>query len=136
MERWEKFTRGTGYLFIGAGAIWLLTHPPSAMTTALGFWLTIVWCGFILTSVPAGIAVFRGNFTREFICLPYFTGALVIALIHGYFRLNDDNGIRLALTTGLVLLLAARWFKIHNLVQRPIRRRKPRWPLTGTKLPR
>lgn len=137
MERWERFTRGTGYLLIGAGAVWLLTHPPSTMTHALGFWLTVAWCGFILTAVPAGIAVYLGNYTREYVCLPFFTGALVVALIHGYLRIDEDSVVRLSMVTGLVLLLVARWFKIHNLVQRPIRRRRTRrFKWTGIKLPR
>lgn len=135
-EFWDRVFRGTGYFLIGLGAIWLLTHPPTAMMTALGFWLTLLWCAFIITSIPAGLAVYKGDFTREFTLLPFFTGALVIALIFGWSRFSTapESGLRLFIVSGLVLLLVARWFKIRALVQRPLGRKQWRW--TGTKLRR
>lgn len=138
-EFWDRMFRGAGYLLIGMGAIWLLSHPPSGMTTALGFWLTLTWCAFILTSVPAAVAVFRGSYATEFALLPFFTGALVIALYYGWSRFAQapESGIRLFIVSGLVLLLIARWFKLRSLIERrPFVRRGGRpWRLTGIKLP-
>lgn len=137
-EFWEKVTRGIGYLLIGLGAVWLLINPPSAMLTALGFWLTLLWCGFIITSIPAGLAVFRGDYATEFALLPFFTGALTIAVMFGWsrFATAPESGLRLFIVSGLVLLLVARWFKIKSLIQRPARGGVRRWRWIGIKSPR
>lgn len=134
-EFWDKVCRGSGYLSFGLGAIWLLINPPTAMTTALGFWLTLLWCGFIITSIPAGLAVYRGNYATEFALLPFFTGALLIAVMFGWSRFASapESGLRLFIVSGLVLLLVARWFKIKNLFVRPVRGGVRRWRWIGIK---
>jgi hypothetical protein len=134
----ERLSRGLGYLIIGFGAVWLLMFaPPPAMTHALGFWLTLTWCGMIFTSIPAAYAVFVGDFTREYVLLPFFTGGLWIALAFGYTRLysSPEIGLRLYLLTGLALVLVARWFEINDLIERPILRGRPPWRWIGIRLP-
>lgn len=133
MEKTLNVLNGIGYLCIGAGSAWLLLHPPSSMGTALGFCITVIWCALMFASVPAGLAACRGKYVTEYVCLPFFTGGLIIALIWGYAHLDAENGTRIFFLTALALCYLCRFLMIHVLIKAPRPRRKP-W--TGTKLQR
>lgn len=116
----ERILRGLSYLGVALAAIWLLVLPPSGVGSDLGRTLTVIWCAFLLTSVPAAIGAFLGRYRAEYACIPWFVGALILALIHAWFEVSGgalEIAPRALISTALVFKVAARFVALHQLVK-------------------
>jgi hypothetical protein len=98
----------------------LLILPPSSIGSDLGRVLTVVWCGFLLTAVPAAVSTFLGKYRGEYACIPWFNGALILAVVHSWIQVctgSLDIAPRALTTTALVCFIAARFVTLHQLVK-------------------
>lgn len=130
----ERVLRGLGYLSVGLTAAWLLILPPSGIATDLGKLLTIVWSCFLLTAVPAALAAFTGKYRAEYACIPWFSAALILALIHSWILVFNgalDFAPRTLVTGAFVCLVASRFASLHQLVK--IRPKGDRWTRKSSK---
>lgn len=112
--------RGLGYLGVACAAAWLLVLPPSSITSDLGRILTVVWCLFLLTAIPAAVSAFMGRYRGEYACIPWFNGALLLAVLHAWLEVaaGDLNvAPRALITTALVFKVAGRFVALHQLVK-------------------
>lgn len=116
----ERILRALGYLGIGAAAVWILVLPPTSMASDLGKILTAIWCCFLLMALPASVAAFIGRYRGEYACIPWFGGAMVLALLHSWIEAVNgapDVTPRALSTTALVLFISARFVTLHQLVK-------------------
>lgn len=124
--RWEKFGRALGYLFtalIGFGAVCYpvngLSTGGTVMTTTerLGP-LVWVWALFMLTAFPAAVATLLARHRIEFILIPFFTTALLVANVSVWFNtISDDPTLiaRASASSALLCLLCVRWLALVRL---------------------
>lgn len=127
----ERWLRGGGYILVGTVGLYLLLDPPNGngrLGDALGYWLTALWCVFMLTGIPAGIAAILGRYRGEYMLLPYFTAAVVIADIRqfglgvqatwiGIEILDEQSFLRALLYGALALVYLARFVTLRRLVR-------------------
>lgn len=115
----ERITRGGGYVCVGMGGVWVMLNPPETLGSALGYWLMWLWIGLMMTAIPCGIAAFLGRFRNEYVFLPFFVAALIIANWNLWSRVIEtpDLGARAWTISGLILTLIARWFTLRRLVR-------------------
>jgi hypothetical protein len=121
-SRLERWLRGGGYMLVGSVGIFVMLHPPETLGPALGSMLGVfIWCSFMATGVAAGIMALMGRFRGEYIMLPFFTGAVMIAdanLFYRAFNEGDDGIMSRALIIGaLVLAYLARYVTLRRLVR-------------------
>lgn len=115
----DDVCRAVAYLFTALGGAWLFLYQPPIIRErgVLAYVLVLLWAVLITTAFPAALATYRGRFGTEYWCLPFFTGGLVLALIHGWTNLTEDSFPRVAFVTALALLFAARFFVLHQVVR-------------------
>lgn len=119
----EQVGRCLAYLFIGAvGVIVVATPDEEVLQTALGFWSAVVWALFIMTGFPAAIAALMGRYRVEYVLLPLFTAALLVANVYAWYRFgwvthDIDVVPRLCISTALMFLLAVRARTLHRLIK-------------------
>ncbi len=116
----ERWLRGGGYLLVGAVGIVTMLTPPETLAPALG-WGAITWAIAMGTGLAAGVMAIMGRFRGEYIMLPFFTGAVLIADVNLFIRaMNEhDEGIlsRALIIGALVLAYLARFVTLRRLVR-------------------
>jgi hypothetical protein len=108
-------------LFIAGIGVYTICNPdPLIIENRLGL-VSAIWSGFILTAVPASIAVLLGRYRIESILLPLFGSAIAVAMISVWGRvlLNAESDLiaRAALGTGLLCLLVVRGLQLHRIIK-------------------
>lgn len=137
--RWEKFGRALGYLFtalIGFGAVIFpveyLSSSVETTTSRLGggggamLW---VWSLFMMTAFPAAVATLMARHRVEFILIPFFTTALLVANVNVWFNTvyaDPTLMARASASSALLSLLCVRWLALNRL-----NRSSGLWTLTG-----
>jgi hypothetical protein len=119
----EQIIRGLAYMFtagIGAAVLTTSLHG-TLIERQLGF-VSVVWALFMLSGVPAAVCTLLGNYRLEYVLLPCFTAALLVANLLVWasilFGGADDSAIPRACTaSALVLMLAWRWRTLHRLIR-------------------
>ncbi len=115
----DDICRAVAYLFTAIGGAWLFLYQPPIIREqgALAYVLVLLWAALISTAFPAAYATYKGRFGTEYWCLPFFTGGLVLALIHGWQHIDPDSFPRVAFITALAALFAGRFFVLHQIVR-------------------
>lgn len=115
----ERGLRAAGYACIGVMGVLLLVFPPAQLGDDLGRALTPIWCAFILTSLPAAIAAAVGRYRAEYALIPWFTGALFLAVLHEWWKIPGGGYTTPAALydTALIFLLSVRFVTLHQLVK-------------------
>lgn len=120
-QRWRA---GAYVLVAGIGAYALAV--PGSLITQLG-WAVALWGAFMLTAIPAAVAVYLGRWRLESILLPLFGSALAIAILNVLLRIFDGvpgsvdderTLIPRALTAlALLCLLVVRGLQLHRILK-------------------
>lgn len=118
----ERWLRGGGYVLVGVAGTITMLNPPQNLGGALGSTaLLVAWCAFMATGIPAGAAALLGRYRGEYIMLPFFTGAIVVADINLFIRgfTEPDPSIltRAVIIAALCLAYLARWVTLRRLVR-------------------
>lgn len=124
----QRVLRGIGYLCIGASGVWVAVLAPDLMRNSLGVTLALIWCVCLLAALPAAAAAFMGRYRGEYIALPWFTFAIVVATAFVWVRVGFSPDIlvpRALMLTALCMSLGVRYAGLHKLVG--LRKEGPRW---------
>ena len=115
----DDFLRALAYLLTAAGGCWLFLYRPPLIETGgpMAVILTLIWAALISTAAPAALATYRRRFGTEYFLIPLFTGALVIALIHGYAVISAESVPRMMFVSALAVLFAARWWTLNRVIK-------------------
>lgn len=125
-SRWEKSGRALAYVFtalIGFSAVWfprVLTDEGENTADRLGMLLWI-WALFMATALPAAVATLLGRHRIEFILIPLFTVALLVANVNAWVTVTTDPTVmaRACASSALVCLLVVRWLALNRMNQTP-----------------
>jgi hypothetical protein len=119
----EQIARGIAYLFISGigGSVLLTSLMGSLIERQLGF-IAVIWALFMLAGVPAAVATILGLYRYEYVLLPCFTGALLMANVLVWFNIlfvttSTEAIPRACASSALVLLLYWRWRQINRLMR-------------------
>ena len=119
----EQIIRGLAYLFTAGIGVSVLTTSitDTLIEQQLGF-VAFVWAAFMLCGVPAAISTILGNYRYEYVLLPCFASALLVAnlLVWAtiWFGVADETAIpRACASSALVLMLVWRWRTLHRLIR-------------------
>ena len=119
----ERIARALGYLFTGAIGFSAVLFPietsPDYDSTEhrLGA-MVIVWAIFMAAAVPAAIATFAGRHRIEYILLPLFTVALLVANVNAWYNVTTIDptiAARACASSALICLLVLRWLQLNRL---------------------
>ena len=132
----ERLARAIGHTTLaGAGLYGAFVSLPKSLLLATNPVLLVVWALFMLTSLVAAHAAFRGQYLYEYAALPFMFGGVAIygvAITHMVVTgLNLASGVGMFAVTGLACYIVARWFSLNQLLHSPLRllfRRKSRRP--------
>ena len=130
----DRIARAIAYGFISVTGFVVLANAGTshAMQQGLG-WAALLWAVFMITAVPAAVAAFYGRYIVEYVLLPFFGVALLLAIgIAWFFVINDPTLLpRLAASSALWLLLLNRFLILNRVLRVPKDERKswtPRLP--------
>lgn len=126
----ERLLRGMSYFCVGLLGIWVLTqilipvhdHSPSLYVfSVLIKYLAIAWVLFLLVAFPAAVAAWLGKYQVELLCIPWFTGALLVADVASWVRVFEPGGNSamigsLLVTLALCVKLISRYVYLAKLV--------------------
>lgn len=123
--------RALGYLSVGALGLFVTLAPPvgGGVRSELGFAVTLIWSLFMSSSLVAVYATLRGKYRVEYVVLPLFTVALLVAVITGWAGVWGDppdwqKAARVVSATALVFFLIARYSILRRIV-RAVKAREP-----------
>jgi hypothetical protein len=108
-----------GYLSTAGIGISVLIWPPfNSVTHLLGGWLSVVWALFILTSLFCIPATIMGRWKVEYTLIPFFTTALLVAVVSVWMRSGGDPLAipRACTATALIFAYAARYTTLNRIV--------------------
>jgi hypothetical protein len=127
-ERIERALRATAYFSTGCAGLAVFLLPPAPTISVLGYTLSGMWAAFMLSAFPAAWGALRGRYRVEYVMLPFFGMAMVLAATSAWIRAGQDAGItaRACLLTALLLCFAARFAGLHLLVSGEVRRWTPK----------
>jgi MFS family permease len=122
--KFQTRLRALGYLFVSGVGWYTLFGPTFGHFTGSGSIhgpAAVVWALFMLTAVPTAISVLRGRYRLEFVLLPLFGSALLVAIANVLWRISFEGEhdliprtcMALAVLTGLVL----RGSQIHDITK-------------------
>jgi hypothetical protein len=122
--KFQTRMRALGYLFVSGVGFYTLLGPTFGYYQGNGSLhgiASIVWALFMLTAVPTAISVLRGRYRLEFILLPLFGSALLVAVANVLWRIATEGEhdliprtcMALAVLAGLVL----RGSQIHDITK-------------------
>lgn len=122
----ERRGRALAYAFTSVVGFASLTFPPLVvMENRLGA-AVVVWSLFILTSLPAAVASLLGRYRVEYVLLPLFGAALLVADINAWYSVFHDGRTdlisRASVATALVCLFATRMLTLHL-----VNKAEPNW---------
>jgi len=122
----ERIIRAAAYLCVGLAGLWFLLFAQASISSALGQVLTPIWACFLLAAFPAAVATLAGRYRPEYMFLPWFAGALILAVIWEWFRVAHGFGSapRSLINTALSCLFIVRFISLHQLVKVRIRGRR------------
>lgn len=125
----EVLWRAAAYLSAGSlGLFVMLAIPPDlGVRSVLGYWSTILWAAFMSTSLVAVYATLRGQYRVEYIVLPLFGVALLVASVVRWFGAwygfwdggvpDWQQAMRAASITALFCLLVARYVTLRRIIR-------------------
>jgi hypothetical protein len=119
----ERVLRASAYFLICASGLWSLAVPPghtgTTLPSTLGSCLTVIWSLFILTSLPAAIVTLLGRYRVEYSLIPWFSGALFMAVVYEWWKVSLGSEIvpHALFNSTLVFLLTVRFVTLHQLVR-------------------
>lgn len=122
----ERRGRALAYAFTSLVGFASLTFPPLViMENRLGA-AAVVWSLFILTSLPAAVASLMGRYRVEYVLLPLFGTALLVATINAWWNIitsgRTDVIARAAVASALVCLFITRMITLHR-----VNKAEPSW---------
>jgi hypothetical protein len=116
--------RALSYLFISGLGWYTMFGPAFGHFTGSGSihgWAAIVWALFMLTTVPTAVSVLRGRYKLEFILLPIFGSALILAAANAVYRIFDDGAHdlipRTCMALAVITLLVLRGSQLHQITK-------------------
>jgi hypothetical protein len=122
--KWEVRWRAVGYLVTGSIGLFVMLSIPSTsgVRSVLGFWIALVWSAFMSTAGVAAYATLNGKYRVEYVVLPLFGVALLIALVVGWAGVWGDapdwqRATRATSATALLFFLLARYVNLRKIVQ-------------------
>jgi hypothetical protein len=80
--------------------------------------LVWIWALFMVTALPAAAATLLARHRVEFILIPFFTTALLVANVSVWFNtVSDDPTLiaRASASSALLCLLCVRWLALNRL---------------------
>lgn len=99
----------------------LATGNDGGVRSQLGYWSSWVWSLFMLTALVAAVATLRGRYRVEYIVLPLFGVALLVAIVAAWVHFGFDpdwqRAARAASASALVFFLAARHTNLRRIVK-------------------
>lgn len=121
----ERVIRAAAYACVGLSGVWFLLFARASISSALGHILTPIWACFLLAALPAALATILGRYRAEYACLPWFAGALVLAVIWEWLRVAHgfSSPPRSLINTALSCLFIVRFISLHQLVKVRVRGR-------------
>lgn len=122
-SREERLSRALGYIFtglIGFSAVVFPVDPAQyGQSTGARLGLLIyVWAAFMATAFAAAVATLMGRYRVEYVLLPLFTFALLVANVNAWYNVTTIDptiAARACASSALVCLLAYRWFGLNRL---------------------
>lgn len=115
--RGERIGRAVAYLFTAGIGVYVLMapwlwHVETSMSVA-----PMVWAGFMITALPAAWATWQERHHIEFVLLPLFGSALLVALINTWIRAGEDPTLigRACASSALLCLFAVRLHSLHRI---------------------
>lgn len=105
---------------------------PKGVRNVLDYWPSLVWASFMGTSWVAAVATWWGRWRVEYVVLPLFGIALLVAISVAWIAVWGDpidwqKGARAASATALLFLLISRYVNLRRLI-RAVKAHEP-WTL-------
>ena len=124
-SRFEAVCRCLSYLSIAAIGIWVALQPMESnsatlgMSAALGHILTLIWAVLMATAAPAAVSALTGRYRTEYVALPVFGAALILAtgFVWGWAPAYPGLIGRALVSTALCFQLGIRFRTLHRLTR-------------------
>lgn len=119
--RGEQRWRAGAYLLVAAIGVYTIIVPGPLMQHLA--WAGFIWAAFMITALPAAVAVYMGRWRLESVLLPLFGSAFTIAILNVVIRLFDGEpdestlAPRALTALALMCLLVVRGLQLHRILK-------------------
>jgi hypothetical protein len=117
---WMKLAQAGSYLFCALIGVSVFLWPPvDSVTHTLAYPFAVyTWSAFILSSILCVPATILGKWRVEYLLIPFFTTALIVAVVSVWLRAGGDPLAipRACTATALIFAFIARFMTLNRIV--------------------
>lgn len=118
-QRW----RAAGYFFVACVGFWIIFGPNPADSETRSYIIgviRVVWAVMMTTALPTAVAALTGRYRLEFMLLPVFGSALIVAVFNTIIRIFQgdlDLVPRTLMALVVLCFLVVRGLQLHRVVK-------------------